>query len=392
MPMETLSRFILLPELKLTRVVAEPSFGIYHAEKTSPMEVCPRCATASTTGYDRRLVKIKDSPIRGRGAFLWINKRRFFCKPCRKPFTEPIGGISKGNRTTERLKRDICWASDTFADLSKVRKAYRCSGWLVYKATYQQLELRRRGRLNYPWPKTIGIDEHFFKRCRNYGGREFCSIIVDYKNKRPFELVLGRSGPELRAALYKIPGRENVRWVNMDLCQPFRSFTKEFFPNSEIIADKFHVLRLLNPAINRRRKEITGDRRSNPIRRLLLRSGKRLEFFQKSAVYHWLEEHPELKEIYHYKESLLGFYRIKGFERASSAFTAMTDRMAGSALEEIKTLRKTLIRWRSEILNYFRTGLTNARVEGFNNKCNIIKTRGYGYRSFQNYRLRVLNG
>lgn len=392
MPLETLSRFVLLPELELTRVISQPSFGIYEAKKTSPLEVCPKCATPSRTGYDCRLVKVKDSPIRGKGAFLWIRKRRFFCKPCRKPFTEPVSGISKGQRTTQRFKRELCWASDTFADLSKVRRAYRCSGWLVYKATYEQLELRRRSRLNYSWPHTIGIDEHFFRRHKNYGGREFCSLIIDYKNKRPYEIVLGRSAPELKAALGKIPGRENVRWVSMDLCQPFRNFTRDFFPGAEIIADKFHVVRLLNPAINRRRKEITGDKRVNPIRRLLLRSGKRLEFFQRSAVYHWLEHHPALKEIYHYKEALLGFYRIKGFARATRALNAMTDRMASSALGEIQTLRKTLLKWRKEILNYFRTGLTNARVEGFNNKCNIIKTRAYGYRSFENYRLRVLNG
>ncbi|MBK8202101.1 MAG: transposase [Bdellovibrionales bacterium] len=35
---------------------------------------------------------------------------------------------------------------------------------------------------------------------------------------------------------------------------------KDFFPNAITIADKFHVLRLLNPAINKARTEITGDK------------------------------------------------------------------------------------------------------------------------------------
>jgi transposase len=65
--------------------------------------------------------------------------------------------------------------------------------------------------------------------------------------------------------------------------------------------------------------------------------------------------------------------------------------MAHSELKEIKTLRKTLMKWKNEILNYFRTRLTNAMVEGFNNKAKLVKRRAYGYRSFSNYRLRLLD-
>ncbi len=49
------------------------------------------------------------------------------------------------------------------------------------------------------------------------------------------------------------------------------------------------------------------------------------------------------------------------------------------------------MKWRNEILNYFKTGITNARTEGFNNVAKVLKRNGYGYSSFENYRLRVLN-
>ena len=64
--------------------------------------------------------------------------------------------------------------------------------------------------------------------------------------------------------------------------------------------------------------------------------------------------------------------------------------MAGSLLPEIKRLRRTLMKWKEEILAYFLTGLTNARTEGFNNKAKVVKRRGYGYKNFRNYRLKVL--
>lgn len=69
----------------------------------------------------------------------------------------------------------------------------------------------------------------------------------------------------------------------------------------------------------------------------------------------------------------------------------MTDEMAQSQIPEIKTLRRTLMRWRKEILAYFRWRLTNARTEGYNNKAKLVKKRAYGYKSFENYRLRLLH-
>lgn len=42
-------------------------------------------------------------------------------------------------------------------------------------------------------------------------------------------------------------------------------------------------------------------------------------------------------------------------------------------------------------LMYFSTGITNGRTEGYNNKAKVVKRRSYGFRSFLNYRLRLLN-
>jgi transposase len=319
---------------------------------------------------------------------LQVKKRRFSCRTCRRPFTEPINGVRKGYRTTERFRRSLLWACENFSDLSSVRKAYRCSTGYLYRALYAQLELERRKNL-HPWPRIIGIDEHFFRREHRF--RKFVSMIVDYRNSRLMELVEGRTNAELQAALAYIPGRENVEYVVLDLCDPFKNFARDFFPNARLVADKFHVLRLLSPAINRRRKEATGDRQSAAIRRLLLRNRRTLNHSQRWALDRWLDVHPELKELYACKEALHALYRIRGHRRAKVALTHLTDTLAFSKLPELGTLRHTLLRWRKEILAYFFTGLTNGRVEGLNLKAKLVKRRAYGYRSFKNYRLRLLN-
>lgn len=390
MPESILAQRVLLPELELQHFYRNRLHCFLHATKRSEMEVCPRCATPSTSGYDKRKVRVKDAPLRNAAVTLVITKRRFYCKTCEKPFTEPVPGIRKARRSTERYRAYVLWACENFTDLKRVRQAARCSAGFLYDALYEQLELRLRKR-QYPWPVTIGIDEHSFRRNKKLGRTEFASLIVDYKNKRIKELAQGRTAAELEHQLAHIKGRENVQNVILDMCDPFKNFAVNFFPNALIIADKFHVLRLLTPHLNRRRKAIVGDRRTAKIGRLLLKNGRDLDYFTRGAVWDWLALHPELKELYSWKERLHGFYRIRGYDRAKQALTAMTDELATATLKELQTLRRTLMKWRVEILNYFKTGLTNGRTEGFNNLAKLVQRRAFGYKSFRNYRLRLLN-
>src|SRR5690606_27374570 len=47
---------------------------------------------------------------------LIIVKRRFSCRPCRRPFTEPVDGIRKGYRTTQRYREAVWKAAEEFVD------------------------------------------------------------------------------------------------------------------------------------------------------------------------------------------------------------------------------------------------------------------------------------
>lgn len=192
---------------------------------------------------------------------------------------------------------------------------YRCGYSFIYRCYYRQLEQKQREKMNDPWPKTIGIDEHGLFRDKKRGAREFATIFVDYTNKRVKEGVEGKSHAELEKGVCHIKGREKVQNVVIDLADPYKCFVKKYFPNAKIVADKFHVLRLLNPAINRRRIGITGDKRTLGVRKLILRSGFKLRFFERSALWRWLDDHPELREVYGYKEALHKLYRCRGYTK-----------------------------------------------------------------------------
>lgn len=386
-----LADFISLSELKIISI--HPKNHWMECESHIPERSCPHCGIMSKSRYDFRVSKIKDIPIKlgVPPATINLRKRRFKCLPCNKVFTEQINGIKKGRRTTERFRKLVMWACERFADLNQVRKDFRVSSDFVYKAFYERLELKRRMNNVYSWPKLIGIDEHGFGKDHVNHRKAFVSMIVNQSNKKLMEVAFGKSKEILSAQLAHIQGRENVKYVTMDMCDPYRSWVKDFFPQANIVADKFHVIRLLSPAIMKERRLITSKNADRKARSLILCNSRRLDYFDRKALLKFLERYPKLNSLYHAKESIQSFYNIKGYNRAARAIEKMITHFKNSQYPELKKLGNTFQYWKNEILNYFKTRLTNARLEGFNNKASLVRKRAYGYKNPNNYRLRVLN-
>lgn len=389
-----ISQFLLLPELEFSggRQLYRWGLEIQAAKRRSDVEYCPRCAMASSTTYDTRTVTLKDHPVRDKLVVLRVRKRRYLCKTCKKPFTEALPGVGKGDKCTQRYRRGLRWAAENFSDLKKVQRYFRCSSSTVYRDVYRQLELRRRRRLNYPWPKQVGIDEHSFRRNPEFGHTEFSTMFVDHTNTRVYELCPTKKSSELFTLLKDRPGGENVKDVTMDMCEGYRSLAAALFPKATITVDKFHVLKLLVPAINRRRKQAVGNVWKNPIGKLLLKNRETLTYAQRSDLDRFLKPHQELAALYRFKERLHTLYRCKGRRKADQSYEKLIKELLPHAhVPELATLARTLHRWRHHILNYFTTGLTNARTEGFNTTAKLVKRRAYGYKNHENYRLRLLD-
>jgi len=393
-----INKLLSLPEVKFTKRKGLGNHTIeFQAVKSSTFEVCPKCATKTSKVYDHVTVNIKDTPLRDKMVYLKIKKRRFRCinPDCKAVFREPIQGIKKGFKSTRRFRKHIQWCASNFTDLKRVKQKCRCSSWLVYKAYYEQLELEVK-KMNYPWPKTIGIDEHSFTRNSKYHYKEFATIVVDYNNNRIREACMGRSIEELESSrLMDIEGRENVKNVVMDMSSTYKKFVKDNFPNALITSDKFHVIKLFNQAVNKIRIETMKhpmflQHKMTPMRVLYLTRMDRLNFSQRRVLKQINRIFLELAEIHNFKERILSIYNIKGHKRARKAFFKLTDEMALSGRKVVQSLRKTLMKWSFEILNYFRTNITNGKTEGYNRKAKLIQRQAYGYRNFENYRLKLI--
>jgi transposase len=391
MPAQQNTQILSLQEVKILSQRYQKKSVVLNAVKTSEMEVCPKCATQSRTIYDYRQVIIRDEPLAGRRIIMKIKKRRFWCIACEKPFTEPVTGIRKKHRTTERFKRAVLAACEKYTNLKKVEADFDISAGYVFEVFYQQLELKRRMHNQYAWPKTIGIDEHSFRRTKGYV--EFATVMVDFKNSRVFELVDGKAEAVVAKAVENIPGRELVQNVVIDMCEAFRNFSKNTFLNAKITVDKFHVLRLISKPFSRCRREKVGHLKSHSYARKLFKAEDGLSHEEKVQIAEMiqLKGNENLKEYYNFYQSLHRFYKTKGHKNAKKKLEKIILAASGSKIKPIQTLSLTLTKWKEEILNYFTTKLTNAKTEGYNNLAKLVQRRSFGFKNFENYRLRLLH-
>lgn len=384
-----LSRYLLLPEMKLRQVRSGPGGFLIEVVKIRPeFEICPHCAKPTSISYGRRWVQVRDEPWRSRQVTLKIQKRRYYCKPCRRTFMEPVPGIWPKRRTTQRFRQALRFACSRYSNLSQVRRDFKCSSSLVYNAYYEQLAVKLK-EYQPPWPKAVGVDEHFFSRAPGY--TQFTTVFADLTKSRLREAVLGKDKKTVMAQVSHIKGREQVKWAVIDMSDTYRSLVRELFPAARIVADKFHVLRLASPLLLKERKQIAGFKKDLPTRRLLLTSRERLEYWQCDKIDRYLADKNKLRELYWFKERLHTFYRTKQPRVASRSIDDLIARAKGSEFEELHRLGRTLHRWRTEILNYFESRLTNARTEAFNNTGKLVMKRAYGYKNHKNYRLRLLS-
>ena len=55
----------------------------------------------------------------------------------------------------------------------------------------------------------------------------------------------GRVSYDLASYLKQLPGKERVKVVCIDLSSNYRQLIQRYFPNAKIVADRFHVIRLM---------------------------------------------------------------------------------------------------------------------------------------------------
>jgi transposase len=120
---------------------------------------------------------------------------------------------------------------------------------------------------------------------------------------------------------------------------------------------------------------------------VLLKNEKDLGEEQESKLVQVKEVSPELKIMHELKEEIREI-----FEQSDNWLTGLLKLgiWLGSAKKYFPDSQNTIIRWLDEIIAFFDNRTTSGVVEGINNKLKLIKRSAYGFRNFENYRIRCL--
>jgi transposase len=388
---EQFVRFNTIPETRIFEIKTSPGYGLtFFLEKVSDFEICPKCAQKCFAAYDHRIVAIKDSPLRNANVLIIVRKRRFKCPRCEKVFTEPLQGVRKGARTTERFRKELSVAAMKYASLSDVQTDFACSTSTIYKVFYQHLARLKR-QWSYPLPKVIGIDEHSFSREKSTHQIVWNTVIVDHTNARVYDLAQGRTQAEILPALRELPGLERVEVVTMDLSETFRGTIKEVMPQARIVADRFHILRCIDDRMKEEVRLLSDDIRKRDKFKIrnLFRKNWRLSKVSRISLENWLLAYRALAQLYKAKHEMFSaFNRRKPLQIRFDTFKRLMDTMAKSSHARVRSLRATFFKWKSEIAAAIELKWSNGRTEGFNCKAKLIKRRAYGFRNWENFRLK----
>ena len=319
---------------------------------------------------------------------LHLTVPKYYCPRCQRYFRHRFPGVRPRYRSTEAFRLEVFEAHDGGVTQRKLSRTHDIGPATVERWYQSQCRLRRSEMANRPCPKFLGIDEHFFTRRRG-----FATTLVDLRRHKVFDVRLGRSEASLDSYLRQLPGKDNVQFIVMDLSETYRSIARQYFPRARIVADRFHVVRLVNQHFLNAWKDLHPEgRRNRGLLSLMRRHEWNLTPEQQENLQRYLHDYPGLAALYDAKQRLNRLLLLKNLKkkRARHKLTELLSLIEQLGRTPLRRLAKTLKSWLEPIITMWRVGLSNGPTEGFHNKMEMMSRRAFGFRNFENYRLRVL--
>jgi transposase len=385
---------------------------ILQTESNKLNSMCHNCGTKSHKLHQNHRHIVKDLPFGEKPVFLEINRRQFKCEKCKKPFSEELDFVRKKRTYTKRL------AHKTIQEVLDSDIHSTASKGIVTTEEIERMLKDASEELSDSKPlnlKRLGIDEIALIK----GKGNYCAVLVDLDTSKLIA-VLGdtiedgcqghRTQNVIRETLMQW-GHElldQIQEVSIDLWHGYKSLVTELMPNAQVVADRFHVMTQINKELDTQRKKekrnveelikkaslaskkseyeviLSGLKNS---KYPLLKNEDNLNEEQVNKLIQVKNVSPILKEMHELKEKIR-----KIFNKTNDWYTGVFKLgiWLSKAKKYFPNSNNTIIRWFDEIIAYFDNGTTSGMVEGINNKLKLIKRSGYGFRNFENFRVRCL--
>ena len=236
-------------------------------------------------------------------------------------------------------------------------------------------------------------------------------------------MMKGTKSSDIIYYLKKLPRslRLKVKEITIDLSPTMKLIAKGAFPNATIVADRFHVQKLMNEAISDLRvdhrwnaidqennemklaKEIerryiphtfsNGDTRRQLLarsRHIVLKNNSKWTTSQKQRSEILFEQYPDIQEAYKISMELTQIYNKttdKGI--ALTKLAKWYDKVEGLGCKFFNSVINTMRNSYVSIVNYFDHRSTNASAESFNAKVKAFRAQFRGVRDIPYFIFRL---
>lgn len=370
---------------------------------------CPTCRGRAQV-KERPVVSYVDLPVYGTPMRLSWKKHRMRCpsQACAKR-TWVLSDHRIAAKSCLLTTRAAKWATvqvGTGRTVQEVAGELDCDWHTVNDAvtTYGSALLKAdRKRLNKT--TAIGLDETNFIRLGSKRQSDYATTVADVENHQIIEILPSRKYAEVAKWLHKQPPgwKERIEFGALDMSNEYAAVYTVVLPKAKQVVDPFHAIALANRCLDNIRRRVQTQqqghrgRRNDPLyraRRLLLTAEEDLDIDKAERLRSLLElgdPNAEVAIAYRIKERLRDFYRASGLDEARLILEELILHCSKEAMpQEIRQLGRTLGRWFDKICNYHLAKVTNAATEALNNLVKRIKRIGFGFRNFENYRIRAL--
>jgi len=259
---------------------------------------------------------------------------------------------------------------------------------IMRRAVQRGLERRQLDRLKY-----LGMDEKSFRR-----GQSYVTLLTDLEESRVLDVVEERTA-EAASRLWDTLSpeqKQGVEAVAVDMWEPFIQTIQTQVPDADIVHDKFHVSKYLGEAVDEVRRQehkellAQGDETLKGTRQLWLYNPQNFSPEQAEEFSALKDLHLKVARAWAAKELFSKFWEYQEEGWARRFFKDWFGWVSRSRLKPVVDVAQMLKRHLDNLLTYLKHHITNAVTEGLNSKIQSLKSAARGFRSFRNYRIRIL--
>lgn len=389
--LSTIEILLNLPYVQVSAVYLEKSTLHIHCHSLLEETICPNCLKKLCKVKKKVTRLVRDLSIVGNVVQLHLESRQFYCSDCNRYVHEHFSFVDSSRTMTTRYEKYV-YECCRHSSVERVVVQENIV-WDTVQSIFTRYAQKETQFLKTYQPARIGIDEFALKK----GHKDFATVIVDLDKGHVLDVLNFRTKEEL-IAYFKAKGTDfcsKIEVFSCDLWDGFLTTAKTVFPNADMVADRFHVFKLLNEVLDKERKklrhEFKNDEDYKAIKWLLFKPWESLNDKQKRMLLRAFRKSNALRQLYFVKNELRNIFESPySKEQAQSHLKEWIEQAKNLKQNVLNGFINTLERHFDNILNFFTHRVSNAIVEGVNNVIKAIKRNGYGFRNFENFKLKIL--